>query len=195
MSSTLHSGVLAGLMVLAAGIAGAESLNFKQARKVLPKGTSIVAQMPDTPFLDDKERAIVLSLKDTIPYYGAVALSPDEGLYVEWLNASGQHHSPQAARVAALAHCNANRKAASAKCVVVLEVSPKGAKPEAALSLSADAVDAVKGGYKKLKGPKAFAISPSLGTFGFADGDGARALKACADAGAGAQDCVVVIED
>ncbi len=195
MSSTLRCGVLAGIMACVGGAAFADSLTYKEARKAVPKGNRIVAELPDTSFLDDKQQAIVLSLKDTIPYYGALALSPDEGLFVEWLNASGQHHSLDAARAAALAHCNSNKKAASAACVVVLEVSPEGAKPDAPLSLSAEAADALRGEYRKLKGMKAFAISKTQGTFGFAGGDGARALDACAKAGAGAKDCKVVVAD
>lgn len=183
------------VLVSLAGIAGADSLSFKEARKALPKGNRIVAELRDTSFLDEKQQEIVLSLKDTIPYFGALALSPDEGLFVDWLNASAQHHSLEAARAAALKHCDANRKAASAKCVVVLEVSPKGGKPDAPLSLSAEAADALRGEYRKLKGIKAFAISQSQGTFGFAGGDGARALDACAKAGSGAKDCKVVVAD
>lgn len=195
MSSTLRSILVAALLVPLTGIASAESLNFKEARKALPKGNRVVAEMPDTSFLSEKDQAIVLTLKDSIPYYGAVALSPDEGLYVDWLNAAGQHHSLMAARAAALEHCEANRKASSAKCVVVLEVSPKGAQPNAALSLSAEAADALRSDYRKLKGNKAFAISPSNGTFGFARGDGGRALAACSKVGAGSKDCAIVVAD
>lgn len=195
MFSTFCSAALALAVVAVAIPAGAESLNLKEARKVLPRGKRNVAVMPDTSFLDEKQQAIVLTLKDTIPYYGALALSPDEGLFVDWLNASGQHHSIEAARTAALAHCNSNRKAASAKCVVVLEVSPKGADADVSFSLSQEASVALRGDYRKLKAPKAFAISKTQGTFGMAGGDGARALDACAKAGEGARDCEVVVAD
>ncbi|RLJ41559.1 hypothetical protein BCF46_2519 [Litoreibacter meonggei] len=195
MVHTLRSGAMALVLVGLASSAAAESLSFKEARKALPKGNRTVAELPDASFLDEKQQAIVLSLKDSIPYFGALALSPDEGLFVEWLNASGQHHSIEAARAAALKHCDSNKKASSAKCVVVLEVSPKGAKSNAPLSLSAEAAAALRGNYRKLKAPKAFAISPSQGTYGIAGGDGARALAACAKSGAGAKDCVVAVAD
>ncbi|SFR47703.1 hypothetical protein [Litoreibacter janthinus] len=195
MFHTLRCGVAAFALASLAMPLAAESLKFKDARKALPKGNRTEAVLPDTTFLDAKQQAIVLTLKDTIPYYGALALSPDEGLFVEWLNAAGQHHSLDAARKVALKHCDANRKKASAKCVVVLEVSPKGAKADAALSLSAEAADTLRGEYRKLKSPKAFAISQEQGTFGFAGGDGARALDACAKAGGGAKDCRVVVAD
>lgn len=195
VGSTVRSGKLAAVLICIAGIAGAESLTLKDARKALPKGNRVEAVMPEAAFLDEKQQAIVLSLKDTIPYYGALALSPDEGLFVDWLNAAGQHHSIEAAREAALGHCNSNRKESSAECVVVLEVSPKGADPEAPISLSAEGFDALKGDYRKLKGAKAYAISPSTGNFGFARGDGGRALDACSKAGDGASDCKVVVAD
>ena len=186
---------MALMLVGLTGGAAAESLGFKEARKALPKGNRTVAELPDTSFLDEKQQAIVMSLKDTIPYFGALALSPDEGLFVEWLNASGMHHSVEAARAAALNHCDGNRKASSSKCVVVLEISPKGVNTDAPLSLSAEAAAALRGDYRKLKAPKAFAISPSQGTFGFAGGDGARALAACAKSGSGAKDCAIVVAD
>ncbi|MEP3392867.1 MAG: 5-aminolevulic acid synthase [Litoreibacter sp.] len=195
MNYTMRSSVLAILVASFGGIASAESLTFKEVRKILPKGSRVVAELPDTSFLDEKQQAIVLSLKDTIPFYGALALTADEGLFVDWLSASGQHHSLDAARTAALDYCNANRKAESAGCVVVLEVSPKGHDADAILSLSADATDTFRKEYRKLGSPKAFAISKSQGTFGFAGGDGARALDACAKAGEGASDCTVVVAD
>ena len=195
MFSTLRNGAMVLALVGFASGAAAESLSFKEARKMLPKGGRTVAELPDTSFLDKKQQAIVMSLKDTIPYFGALALSPDEGLFVDWLNASGQHHSLKAARVAALKHCDANRNKSSAECVVVLEVSPKGAEAGAALSLSAEAAEALRGDYRKLKGPKSFAISDTQGTFGFAAGDGPKALDACIKAGSGAEDCRVVVAD
>ena len=195
MISTLRSGALALALIGVAGGGAADSLSFKEARKVLPRGGRTVTALPDTTFLDDKQQAILRALTDSIPYYGALAISPDEGLFVEWLNAAGQHHSIMAARAAALRYCEANRKKESAECVVVLEVSPKGADPDAPLSLSADAADALRGDYRKLKSPKAFAISTNLGTFGFARGDGGRALDTCSKMGSGAKDCRVVVAD
>lgn len=195
MFSILRTSLAAFAVFALALPATSESLSFKEARKALPKGNRVVATLPDTSFLGEKDLAIVKSLESNIPYYGALALSPTEGLYVEWLNASGQHHSIEAARSAALAHCEANRKPASDACVVVLEVAPKGAKPDAPLSLSAEANSALRGEYRKLKAPKGFAVSKSKGTFGFAKGDGARALDACAKSGDGASDCEIVVAD
>lgn len=195
MFSTFRN--LSAVLVTALAVipASADELSFKEARKALPKGNRVVAEQPEATFLDEKEQAIIASLKETIPYYGALALSPDEGLFVDWLNAAAQHHSLQSARDAALAHCEANRKRASAKCVVVFEVSPKGADPEAEFSLSAEAAAALRSDYRKLKSPKAFAISASKGSYGFAGGDGARALDSCKKAGEGATDCKVVVAD
>ncbi|WP_154666748.1 5-aminolevulic acid synthase [Litoreibacter arenae] len=195
MTYTLRSGFIALGLVLVTNPLSAEPLSFREAQSALPKGDRTIAVMPQTAFLDDKQRSILAGLRDTIPYYGALAVSPDEGLFVEWLNAAGQHHSRDAARAAALSHCEANRKSSSARCVVVLEVLPKGAKPDAALSLSAPAADALRDDYRKLKGPKAFAVSPSSGTFGLSEGGAQTALNACKGAGGAARDCVVVVAD
>ncbi|PTX55677.1 hypothetical protein C8N43_0317 [Litoreibacter ponti] len=193
MFSTLRCGMAALALTAMALPALGESLSFKDARKAVPKGSRTVATLIDTSFLDDKQQAIVKSLEANIPYYGALALTPSEGLFVEWLNAAGQHHSIEAARAAALDHCEANRKRASAPCVVVLEVAPRGAKDGVALSLSAPANEVLRDEYRKLKSPKAMAISESTGAFGIAAGDAAGAIKTCG--AAGATDCKVVVAD
>lgn len=191
----LRCSVAALTLSIIAGPAISEALSFREARNAVPKGNRVTAVLTDTSFLDDKQQAIVKSLQSNIPFYGALALTPSEGLFVEWLNAAGQHHSIEAARAAALAHCERMRKRNSKPCVVVLEVSPRGAKADAPLSLSAEATAALRGDYRKLKAPKAFAISKTKGTFGFAAGDGARALDGCAKAGGGAKDCEIVVAD
>ena len=172
----------------------ADPLSFKDARKALPRDRAELT-LAETDFLDEKSQTILKGLRDSIPYYGALALSPSEGLFVEWLQASGQHHSLSAAREAALKHCEANRKSSSDKCQIVLDVFPKGATEDTGFSLSAPAADALRKEYRKLKAPKAFAISKTTGNFGFDRGDGGRALAACASVADQATDCEIVVAD
>lgn len=192
------------LVALLAAPATAQTLSFSDARKALPRANAKAAVGVEARFVpaSDKERLekasqsiddVLASLGAALPAYGALAISPSEGLFVEWLNGVGQHHSLQAAREAALLYCNANRKSSSAPCQIVVQVTPQGAKPDAALSLSGPANAALRDGYRKLKAPKAFAISPSTGSFGFDRGDGGRALDACGRAGA--RDCTIVVAD
>lgn len=171
----------------------AEPLGFKQARGVVIDTGKTVAIVKSVSFLGEKELNILKGLRESIPFYGAVAISPTEGLYVEWINASGQFHSRAAAQAAAMAHCEANRKPASDKCVVVLEVVPRGWKEGLALTLSAPAASALRKSYRKLPKPRAFAISDATGDFGLARGDGARAIADCAKKGA--SDCRIVVAD
>ena len=70
MVSTLRSVAVAIILAGSATSVAAESLSYKDARRALPKGNRTVAELPDTSFLDEKQQAIVLSLKDTIPYFG-----------------------------------------------------------------------------------------------------------------------------
>lgn len=184
---------LAMSLGLLAGGAFAEPLSFSEARKVALDTKRTVAVVTDVSFLEEKELNILKGLRETIPFYGAVALSPSEGLYVEWVNASGQFHSREGARQAALAHCEDNRKPESQSCVVVLEVLPRGAKDDLALTLSGPAASALRKEYRKLEKPRAFAISDKTGNFGFARGDGARAISGCASQGA--TDCRIVVAD
>lgn len=173
--------------------ATAQVLDFGAARKVVIDTKKTVAIIADASFLAEKEQGILKGLRETIPFYGALALSPSEGLYVEWLNASAQFHSRETARAAAMAHCEANRKPDSEGCVVVLEVVPRGSDEGLALTLSAPAASAMRKEYRKLDKPRAFAISDATGNYGLARGDGGRALAACASQGA--TDCRIVIAD
>ena len=85
---------------LIAGAAGAQTLTYSQAAGALPPGTEGRAVLAEGSFLAEKERGIIAGLESTIPYFGALALSPTEGLYVDWLQAAGQFHSRAAARAA-----------------------------------------------------------------------------------------------
>lgn len=183
-----------------------EPLTFKEARKALPraKAKPVITVFEEVVPAADKAQLegarqklkdVLKTMGQSVPSYGAVAISPDEGLFVEWLNGAGQFHSLASARQAALSYCNDKRKRSSAKCALVVEVSPKGAKADAPISLSGPANAALRGAYRKLQAPKAFAISDKTGNFGFERGDGGRALEACRRAGDGASDCRIVVAD
>lgn len=198
------TGLCAALLTASAALA--EPISFKEARKVLPRANAKPAVAFNEAIVPQADRArlesakqsladVLNTLGEAMPSYGAVAISPSEGLFVEWLNGVGQYHSLPAARAAALAYCNANRQDASAPCEVLVEVAPKGAKPQDAITVSGPANAALRGAYRKMKSPKAFAISQSTGNFGFDRGDGGRAMSACASAGQGADDCVIIVAD
>ena len=186
--------------------AAAETLTFKEARKALPRANAKSSITFDVSIVSDEVRARVEAggqplekllgqLGASIPAYGALAISPSEGLFVDWLNGAGRFHSIADARAAALAYCNDNRKSGSDTCALLVEVTPKGSSEEDAFSLSGPANKALRGPYRKMKAPKAFAISAKTGNFGFDRGDGGRALEACASAGDGAGDCKIVVAD
>lgn len=125
------------------------------------------------------------------PFYGAIAISPDEGIMVEATVAAVNHHSTEAAEAAALKGCEDKRKGKAA-CAVVALIRPEGWEARA-LSLSADATRALGADYKA---PGAMAVSPATGLFGMAKGDqaGDTAIKACEEK-AKTGDCVLVIQD
>ncbi len=183
----------------------AEPITFKEARKALPRATAKASVTFDAAILPESDQTrvggeaavekLLRTLGASTPAYGAVAISPSEGLFVEWLNGAGNFHSIADARAAALAYCNGQRKGGSAKCALLVEVTPKGTSEEDTFSLSGPANKALRGPYRKLKSPKAFAISAKTGNFGFDRGDGGRALEACAAAGDGAKDCKIVVAD
>lgn len=184
----------------------AEPLSFREARKVLPRANAKAVIRVDSSAVSEADKTrleragqtiddVLLGVGAAIPAYGALAFTPTEGLFVEWISGVGHFHSVDAARAAALTYCNSKRKSSSAPCVVGIVIEPRGVKEGAALTLSGPANDALRGPYRQLKAPKAFAISQSTGNFGFDRGDGGRALTACSKAGQSATDCRIVVAD
>lgn len=192
--------------IVTSSFALADTISTREARKALPRPSDKVEATGYPELVPSADAAqfeaagqkvgdVLVALGAAVPGYGALAISPDQGLFVQWINAVGQYHSLASARQAALSYCNEKKDDDAAECVVVMEVAPKGAKSDAAFSLSASANAAFRNEYRKLDEPKAFAISPSTGNYGFARGDGARALEICATANSPADDCKIVISD
>jgi hypothetical protein len=186
--------MLAAVLVAgAAHVAGAEAVDGKAAKKALFPATGASVQVMKQAFLSDDQAKILGAVAGEQPYYGAIAVSPDEGLMSEATIAAANYHSVEAASAAAAAGCDAARKGA-APCVIVALVRPKGweARP---LQLSADATAAFRKDYEG-KGA-ALAVSAGTGAWGMAKGKGAAeaAVAACAAKLTGANDCAVVVAD
>jgi len=187
--------------ILSATIAGiaiadpASPLRGRAARKLMYPPATAQARIIPQSFLSDDDLALIAQVAATQPYYGAVALSPSEGLRSRATLAAANFHDLENARAAALAGCNETKKEVSQDCVIVAEILPEGYAPRA-LSLSSDATAALTGIYRKGFGRKALAISPSTGKWAVAKGAGASAA-AVADctAKAAAGDCVVAVEN
>jgi hypothetical protein len=184
---------LMGMMM--AGAVQAEPLTGKQAKSMLFEAEGAEVEMLAQDFLSDSDVAALQIVGAAQPYYGAIAVSPDEGLMVEATVAAAKYHDTDAASVAALAACDAKRQG-NAPCVVVALIRPLGWSPQP-LQLSADATAGFAKDYKGSNG-KALAISASTGGWGIAVGDNAaaNAVSTCLDrAGVTVSDCAVVIAD
>ncbi len=191
--------MLRSLMLLAAltaslpQMAMADVLTGKAAKKALFADSDVAVEVTKHSFLVDEQPQIVGSVASQQPYYGAIAVSPDEGLMSEATLAAANYHSVEAASLAALAGCDAVRKGA-VPCVIVALVRPKGweARP---LQLSADATVAFRKDYGG-KGA-ALAVSAGTGTWGMSKGTNASeaALAACAAKLVGPNDCTVIVVD
>ena len=184
---------LAAAPVLAARVSGA------QARRDLfsPKGAEV--QVMKVPGFGKKEDEILRTVGKSQKYYGAIAVSPGDGLVNEATVAAANFHEIAPAEKAALAACT-QRKKAKAACVVAARILPNGYKPGRGLQLSADATQLFDAEYVSAKGPKALAISRSTGLFGLGLGAGAaqKAVAACrakAQQGQNVADCAVVISE
>ena len=185
--------LLAALIGCFGHIAMAEVFTGKAAKTALFADSEVAVEVTKHSFLVDEQPQIVGSVASQQPYYGAIAVSPDEGLMSEATLAAANYHSVEAASVAALAGCDAVRKGA-VPCVIVAVVRPKGweARP---LQLSADATAAFRKEYGGKGG--ALAVSAGTGTWGMAKGANApeTALAACAAKLVGQNDCAVIVVD
>ncbi|MDT8855893.1 5-aminolevulic acid synthase [Paracoccaceae bacterium Fryx2] len=181
-----------GLVLLAAGAASAGPIDGKGAQAMLFEAKGAEVRMIAQPFLTEADAKILAVVGAQQPYYGAIAVSPEDGLMFDATVAAANHHSTEAASAAALAGCDAKRKGA-ARCVVVALIRPAGwvARP---LQLSSDATEGFRKAYKG-SGPRAMAVSLSTGLWGIASGPDApaAALAACAAKGAKADDCALAI--
>ena len=171
--------------------ASAEVLTGKEAKKVLFPATGVSVQVIKQAFLAEGQAQILGSVATEQPYYGAIAVSPDEGLMSEATIAAANYHNEAAATAAALAGCDAARKGAAA-CVIVALVRPKGWEAQP-IQLSAEATTAFRKEYAGKGG--ALAVSAATGTWGMAKGDNAAdaAVAACAAKLTGTNDCSVVV--
>lgn len=140
--------------------------------------------------LPDEQVNAVRSVLAAQPYYGAMAMSPDEGLMSDSTVATANFHSVEAAGAAAVAQCN-DKKTGATPCVLVAVVQPKSWKARA-LQLSSEATAGFKTGYPAVGG--ALSISTATGVWGMGQNAGA-ALGACAGTAAKPKDCAVVIEN
>lgn len=170
----------------------AEPIAGKAAKKLLFAPVKAEVEILSEAGLPQDMADALVMVGEGQPYYGAVAIAPEEGLMSEATVAAANFHDTGSAGVAALAECNAKKKTAS-DCVLAAYIRPKG-WAEAGFSLSSDATAAFKE-YDMKTG--ALAVSLSTGAFGMADGDGAAeaALANCAAKNDKATDCALVVQN
>ncbi len=188
--------LLGMVLLLAQPVVAADlPVSAKEARDLVYPANKAEVVLLAHPSLSAQDRAIIQQVAVQQAYYAAMAMSPDEGLASNATVAATHYHDVEHAKTAALAACNERRKPGTADCALVAIIQPKDWQ-QRPLQLGADATTALRKDYRKGRGPKAFAISPSTGKWAISKGDTARdtALKDCAIA-AQSDDCVVVIAD
>jgi hypothetical protein len=172
------------------GVAQAETVTGKDAGKLVFASDKAEVKLIAGVDLPKEQVNAVKSVLAAQPYYGAMAMSPDEGLMSESTVATANFHSVEAAGAAAVAQCN-DKKTGASPCVVVAVVQPKGWKARA-LQLSSEATAGLQAGYPAAGG--ALAISAATGVWGMGQ-TAEAALGACADTAAKPKDCAVVVEN
>lgn len=185
--------VLISAISLALALSGqlhAEAMTGKAAGKLVFSADKAEVKLMAGVDLPKEQVNAVKSVLSAQPYYGAMAMSPDEGLLSESTVATANFHSVEAAGAAAVAQCNA-KKTGATPCIVVAVVQPKGFRARA-LQLSSEASAGFKAGYPAVGG--AVAISTATGVWGMGQ-TAAAAMGACAETAAKPKDCAVVVEN
>lgn len=188
-------GLGAVILALFGAVACADPVTGKAAGRMLFADEGAEIEVIAQGFLSDADMAALQMVGAAQPYYGAIAVSPEEGLMVEATVAAANYHDTGAAAAAALAGCDARRSGKTA-CMVVALIRPKGWQARA-FQLSAAATAAFRKDYGG-RAPKALAISPASGHWGIAKGQGAT-QAALADCAAKATppltDCALAVVD
>lgn len=178
--------------------ATAEPLTAREAARQLfsPRGVSV--ELVRQPGLSDQDMAIVQEVAKQQQYHAAVAYAPGDGLVANATVAAVQYHRVAAAEQAALAACSARREDTSQPCAIVARIRPAKYAPRA-LEMSLAATEGFRATYRRARGARAFAISPSSRGWAVAKGAdaAANAVAACnaQEATEGADDCLTVIFD
>lgn len=179
-------GVLILVMILGS-LAEADVVDGKAAKAALFPAVVAEVEILAAAGLPKDQAAALEMVGGQQPYYGAIAISPDDGLMSEATVAAANYHDTDAASAAALADCNA-KKTGKTDCVIAALIRPKGWEKRD-LQLSSDASAGFTADYKQ----GALAISALTGAWGIgADAD--AAVKDCASKNDQTKDCAVVIE-
>jgi hypothetical protein len=191
----IRADVLAFGFGMAASAAAAQVPNGAAVAPLLFPPAGGAVEIRPQPFITQEQESILAQVGAAQFYYGAIAVSPDEGLMVEATVAAANHHTTEAAERAALASCDAKRQGAR-PCVIVALIRPQGWEPRA-FQLSSGATAAFRDDYEGVRRDKAFAVSPVTGLWGIGKGRdaAAKALADCTGKGSGVTDCTVVLVD
>lgn len=197
VSSCLQSTVLGlALSSIALPLLAQDLPNLREARRLTfaPDGAVEVEYIANDAVSANDAAMLQLDLFQqqigaSVPYYGAVAMAPGMGLQSEATVAGANFHDVENARAFALAGCEDLRRGEGPDCVVVMVIRPQGWEAGRALQLNAQATAALRGDYRRLRRPRAMAISDATGRWGIG-GSEAAAVSEC-----GESDCRVVVID
>lgn len=150
-----------------------------------PKGAQAIILR--SPGLSAQDVEALRQVAATQKYYGAVAISPEEGLLSGATVAAANYHDVENARKAALASCNDRRRKGADRCILVADIVPVNWKKGARIQLSTDAT----AGFQQ--GARIIAVSATTGDWGM--GADAAAAQAACQAKSGARDCAIAVSD
>ena len=181
------------VLALCGATAGFAQVTGKDAKAALFKGAEAEVDLRPEAGLPEDQAAALVMVGAGQPYYGAIAISPDEGLMSEATVAAANHHTVEAAEVAAQGRlrCQENRG------------DPlRGGGADPALGLGGAAGDAVGGCVRRVaqglsgQGRRACRVARDGGVE-HCRGEGAvdTAVGACNVKAGAVADCVLAVQD
>lgn len=175
------------LLALSTPAVRAEPVTHAAAAGLIFATTTAEVEMTGGDVLSKKDAKVLQTVAVAQPYYGAIAISPDDGLMSEATVAAANYHDTDHASQVALSECDAKKKGAK-PCAIVALIRPEGwvARP---LQLSSDATAALGANSSGV-----LAISAATGAWGMG-ADDAAALADCAAKNPAATDCAVAVKD
>ncbi|WP_166416531.1 5-aminolevulic acid synthase [Cochlodiniinecator piscidefendens] len=184
----------------------AEPVSEREARRALFSHTGGDVTVLDVSFLSEAEKATLEAVGAQLQYYGAIAVSPGDGMLHAGTVAGANHHSTEAAEHFALEACEAVREAEQ-PCEIAAIITPRRWEEGQVLQLSQAGTIAFRDEYRRVRDEKAFAASPETGQYAIHIGENAEdeALNACEAAvvamadndeeEAPVSDCIIVVSD
>ncbi len=161
--------IVFGFVGIKPGFTQNNSLTCYEGRKLLFATRGAIGQATQDSNLTEKDIEILQQVAETQKYYGAIAFSPDEGIFSNATVAAANYHDIETARKVALVECDTKRTTSTQMCEIIMDILPRNYQPGRAIQLNMDASRAVTEECRRKTNIIFLAISKETGHWGLSD--------------------------